>query len=67
MNCTICHRPPPNDVDLMIDEGCAPYYYRGRTAVDGPVCPDCCLKYLRLDKQGEWEAAEPRPDAHWWN
>jgi hypothetical protein len=54
-------------MEVMIDSGWIPAFYRGRDEEDGPVCPACCQKYLRLGKDGEWETILPPADAHRWN
>ena len=61
MNCSICKRPAP-DPDTMIDEGWIPSYYHGQREQPGPVCPECCQKYLQFGKDGEWESS-----AYRWN
>lgn len=67
MNCTICHRPAPDDPDQMIDGGWIPDYYCGQSHMPGPVCPECCEKYLRFGKDGEWETIAPPADGYRWN
>ena len=67
MNCALCNRPAPPEMDAMIDEGWIPSYYSGQQQMPGPVCPECCKKHLRIGKDGEWETVAPPADAHRWN
>ena len=67
MNCTLCDRPAPGDVEAMIDAGWIPSYYSGQQQMPGPVCPECCKKHLRIGKDGEWETVAAPADAHRWN
>jgi len=65
MNCALCHRPAPGDIDATIDAGWIPYYYAGQREMPGPVCPDCLEKHLYLAEDGEW--ATIMADAYRWN
>jgi hypothetical protein len=67
MKCTLCDRPAPDDHDAMIDAVWIPSYYSGQHHTLGPVSPECCKKYLRIGKDGEWEAIAAPADAHRWN
>ena len=45
-----------------MSEGWIPSYYCGRQQMEGPVCPECCKKHLRIGKDGEWETIAPPAD-----
>lgn len=67
MNCSLCNRPAPGNVETMIDAGWIPSYFSGQQQMPGPVCPDCCKKHLRIGKDGEWETVAAPADAYRWN
>ena len=67
MNCRICDRPAPGDIEAMIEAGWIPSYYSGQNQMPGPVCPECCKDHLRIGKDGDWETVAPPADAHRWN
>ena len=67
MNCALCDRVAPPNVEEVIDEGWIPSYYSGQQQMPGPVCPECCQKHLRIGQDSEWETVAPPPDAYRWN
>ena len=67
MNCKLCHRPAPDDIETMIDAGWIPSYFSGQQQMPGPVCPECCRKHLHIGKDGERETVAAPADAHRWN
>ena len=67
MNCAICDRAAPPDIEVTIDAGWIPSYFCGQQQMLGPVCPECCKQHLRLGKDGEWETVAPPADAYRWN
>ncbi len=67
MNCDICHREAPKNMDDVVQQGWIPDYYLGQEQVEGPVCPDCLDKHLWLNEHGEWEAKVPPGIAHRYN
>ena len=67
MNCALCDRVAPPNVEEVIDEGWIPSYYSGQQQMPGPVCPECCQKHLRVGQDGEWETVARPPDAYRWN
>ena len=67
MNCAYCHQAAPRDFDKVVEGGWIPSYYAGQQEMPGPVCPDCCAKYLRLSDDGEFEAKVPPAIAHRYN
>ena len=67
MNCSLCNRPAPLDIEAMIGAGWIPSYFCSREQMEGPVCLECCQKHFRIGKDGEWETILPPADVHRWN
>ena len=67
MNCALCNRAAPADMETTIEEGWIPSYNSGQREMLGPVCPECCKKRLRIGKDGELETVAPPQDAYRWN
>jgi hypothetical protein len=67
MYCVFCKRKAPADFDDVVNEGWIPSYFAGQEQQEGPVCPDCIAKHLRLSDDGEWEAKVPPKIAYRYN
>ena len=64
MNCSICNRLAPEEMDDVVQQRWIPDYYVGREQMAGPVCPDCIDDHLWLNEDGEFEARVPKKVAH---
>lgn len=58
--CYFCRRP--EYVDVAAKEGWIPFFYRGQSEIDRPVCPQCAAVDLRYDDtSGEFEEIPRQP------
>ena len=53
--CALCPAVMPDTVEKAIEAGWIPSYFDGDDECEGPVCPDCVERRLKVSDDGELE------------